>query len=358
MYGDLEISAVDVTVTLRNVTKPYTGADIEVSVDEAIDSVNDLTDTDFNVVTNQTVVNAGTYTFTVELADETKARNYKINVNGSHTLTVTKLNLAVTLQNVTDAEYNGNKHGITAANVVSVGTNVDGITANSFTFIYSDMINVGDYEYTAEIKDETLRGNYNLNVIGGNYKIVPTKITINLKNYVETYGNCNFTVDVYDAILSIEGTYGNLLSKSDFAPKYVESLRKAGIYTYEVEIANVEKSKNFTVTLEDGNFTINTRKLAVVFTGLELTQREFNELYGGDEYAANFDVSASVSLSTATPVANGDSFRVISAVAEGLGDNILGLYTIANYELTNADCYEFVNLDGATPLTARLKILN
>lgn len=358
VYGDLEISAVDVTVTLRNVTKPYTGADIEVSVDEAIDSVNDLTDTDFNVVTNQTVVNAGTYTFTVELADETKARNYKINVNGSNTLTVTKLNLAVTLKDVENAEYNGNKHGITAANVVSVGTNVDGITANSFTFIYSDMINVGDYEYTAEIKDETLRGNYNLNVIGGNYKIVPTKITVNLKNYVETYGNCNFTVDVYDAILSIEGTYGNLLSKSDFAPKYVESLRKAGIYTYEVEIANVEKSKNFTVTLEDGNFTINTRKLAVVFTGLELTQREFNELYGGDEYAANFDVRASVSLSTATPVANGDSFRVISAVAEGLGDNILGLYTIANYELTNADCYEFVNLDGATPLTARLKILN
>ncbi len=357
-YGELEVTAVEVTVTLRNVSKPYTGADIEVTCDEAIESVNVLEETDFTVTLNQEVINAGRYTFTVSLADEQLSKNYIVKFGGSNKLTVTKLNLAVTLKNVAGAEYNGKAHTATAANVLSVGANVDGITAASFTFTYTQaMLNVGNYTYGAEISDETARGNYNLIVTGGAYEIVPADITVTLKDYEETYGNCNFTIDVYDAIVSMDGSGAALLGKSDFAPKYVESLRIAGDYSYEVEIADVEKSRNFNLEIEGGDFTINKRKLVIVFTGLELTRSEFDEGYGGDEYADDFDVTYSVSLSTSTPVANGDSFRVIRATAEGLGDNILGLYTIADYELTNEESYDIVNLDGSTPITARLKII-
>ncbi|MDE7083966.1 MAG: hypothetical protein K2O81_01830, partial [Clostridia bacterium] len=359
VYGDLEITAVEIGLTLRNVTKPYTGADIEITADEAIERVEILEDTNFTVTFGQAVVNAGTYAFNVDFADKQLAGNYVLKIDGSNVLTVTKLNLTVTLKDVEDAEYTGKAQTVTAANVINVGANVDGITATGLTFTYSEaMTDAGDYVYGAQLADETLRGNYNLIVTGGSYTIVPTEIEVTLKNYAETYSNTNFTIDVYDAIESIDGNCKALLGKSDFVPNYVNSLRLAGDYTYEVEIASVEKSKNFILSFNGGSFTINKRKLAIVFTELELTQDEFEELYGSDEYAPNFDVSACISLSTSTPVANGDSFRVISAFAEGLGYNmLLGLYTIDSYELTNNDCYDFVNLDGETPLTARLKII-
>ncbi|MDE6849829.1 MAG: hypothetical protein K2J54_00730, partial [Clostridia bacterium] len=57
VYGDLEITAVEIGVTLRNVTKPYTGADIEITADEAIERVEILEDTDFKVTFGQAVVN-------------------------------------------------------------------------------------------------------------------------------------------------------------------------------------------------------------------------------------------------------------------------------------------------------------
>lgn len=372
-YGVLEIKAIAIEVTfVEGAQTDYTGSDINLAANAVIGLITKVNASsegaepqaeDFEVIFDGEVVNAGTYAFTVAIKSGNHPERYEISpAVGS--LTVNKLRLNVTLKNYTDdlaREYTGKAHKLTESDATvdqSAANNPDGITGRDLTFTCDEeMLNAGEYTYGAEITDETLRGNYTLNVVsGGEYVIVPAEITVTLKNYEETYGNANFTIDVYDAIESIDGGLKAMLGKSDFAPKYVESLRIAGNHSYEVEIADAVKRNNFNLSFDGGSFKINKRKLVVVFTGLELSEREFAEGYGSNEYATDFDITKCISISNSTPVANGDSFRVIYATAEGLGDNMLGLYTIEQYELTNENCYDFVNLDGETPLTAKLKI--
>ncbi|MDE6690963.1 MAG: hypothetical protein K2K04_03245, partial [Clostridia bacterium] len=368
-YGKLKVTAIAIKVEFINgLNVDYTGSDVNLTGDGVIGNIDYVKSTsegplplseDFEVIIDGEAVNAGDYPFTVVIKSESHPERYEIQpAVGS--LRINKLELEVTLKNYTGAqaqEYTGKAHKLSDADATVDQTpenNPDGITGLDLTFTGEELLNAGEYEYGVEITDETLRGNYKLTITGGAYEITPAEITVTLKNYEETYGNVNFTIDVYDAIESIEGGLKAMLGKSDFAPKYVESLRFEGDYTYEVEIANVEKSRNFNLTFEGGEYKIHKRKLVIVFAGLELSEREFAEGYGSNEYATDFDVTNCISISTSTPVANGDSFRVISATAEGLGDNLLGLYAIEEYELTNKDCYEFVNLDGETPLTAKL----
>ncbi|MCM1437714.1 MAG: hypothetical protein NC131_00685 [Roseburia sp.] len=357
-YGELEVTKADVEVVLKDAAKNYTGADIALSASDVIDSVTVLDESKFAVTFEGAVINAGKYNFEVVFNDEKLAANYTLNVSGSNVLTVNKINLAVLLKNEDAAEYNGRAQTVTAANVLSVdGTNPDGIVASGFTFTYAEvMLNVGDYTYGVEISDGNIRGNYNLTVTGGAYKIIPTEINVTLKNYEETYCNTDFTIDVNKAITEITGKHAALVTKADFVPEYVDELRYHGEYTYGVELSDAVKKGNFKVKTTGGNFKINKRKIELTLSNLEISAEDYKE--GFDETATDFDVTYNISLSSGSSLANGDSFRVIKAYAEGLGNMAIALYRIENYELSNEDNYEFVNLDGVTPIMAEIVVVD
>ncbi len=390
VYGNLEITAAEVTVTLKNVTLTYTGRDAALTSDDFIDVIASdaaFDGSEFAVVIDGEAVNAGEYFFTVKFKSEEEASNYSLKIAGSNVLTIKKANITVKLQNALGKKYSGVAQTATVADVLSVSANPDGLTAADLTFVYQvEMLNVGDYTYGVRITDRTLSGNYEVATEGGNYQIVPAEVSVTLKNYAVTYNNANHVINVFDAVKLLEGDGAALLSKNDFAVVYTDDLHlandcleplKAGeiydgetrvigtttykvitksVYTYGIELKDLAKSVNFDITIkEGGEFKINKRKLTITFANLEMSRQDFDEGYNGD-YEESFDVTYNISVSNLTPLADGDSFVITSAIAEGDGIGNLELYSIAEYTLSNEGCYEFTNLDGVNPVTAKLKI--
>lgn len=362
-YGELEVKPAKIRVTFDGTGNiDYSGSAISLTgamLINSVESVNDPTGTvkpakdDFDVIFDGEVRNAGKYLFTVAVKGDKNPERYELVFAGDNTFTVNKIALNVTLKNYEGAaaeEYTGKAHTASLADVTSIGVSPNGeITADRLSLTYPEqMINVGTYAYGVCITDETLAGNYVLNVTGGNYEITPAKITVTLQNYETTYNGTANTVNVLQAIKNISGTASELLGKSDFNAVYEQELRLAGAHTYKVEITDREKSKNYTVAIapDTGNFNIKKRSLTFTATNVYMSKQAYQE--GGYADAITLNVEAYVSVSANTPLAAGDSIVITEAVAqrEEEGSFTFVLYAVT-CTLTNADCYEFTNLTGS-----------
>lgn len=377
-YGKLEIKAVEIAITFNeNINKDYTGRDITLSGNDVIGEIKNAhpssegtlpaTD-DFVVIYAGEAVNAGTYTFTVEIKAGSHPERYVV-PSKSGSFTVNKLSLAVTLKNCTGAlakEYSGEAYEPDendAAVDASAENNPDGITGYDLTFDYPVMLNAGTYTYGVKITDETLRGNYKLVFERGTVVITPADITVTLKNYTKTYNGKAYTVDVADAVISIKDAAGNdstLLSARDLAPVYTEELRLAddAAYSYTVGVADGAKAKNFNITKKNGEFKIDKRKLTFTVANVYMSSQEYNEMYV-NEYS--IDVTENVSVSMNTPLADGDQLIVNGAVAERTDLSLMTFYLNAfvegEIELTNRDCYEFTNVTGDESKSASVQLI-
>lgn len=396
--GELKVKQIDVTVTLAgDLRKSYLGVELSLEADDVIDEIKCdafISGEDFEVIFYETVLNAGKYAFEIKIKEDSNPEVYNLKVEGQKILTVEKLGLTVELESYVgeDAkEYTGKAQKLTY-NDITVGDNPDGLTAEDFEFDYTeDMKDVGTYKYGVKFADEETARNYDLRFEKGNYEIVPAKVTVTLKNYEKIYNGTAYAVDVFDAIESIKDDSGEdsgLLSRSDFEVKYLQELRLAnGIvkpveegevydgktveidgaqykvitddsYSYSVELTKKTESGNFEITVEGGSYVIKKRKLTFTLSTFYISKIDFDEGFGGDYEAYGFEVSANVGLSSTTSLAQGDELQINSALAQGEGNGFIALYMLDDYTLTNADCYEFTNLNGTSPVYAKLEIFD
>lgn len=368
VYGELEVKAVEIKVTfVEGANTDYTGDDISVTGSAVIGSIELVNAPsggalpnaeDFDVLFDRVVIDAGSYSFTVEVKSDKHPERYDIK-SGVGRLKVNKLKLNVTLKNYTGAQakvYTGEVQTASASDITVVGN--DKISRNDFTITYQrEMLNAGSYTYGAELKDETVRGNYELTYSGGNYEITAADIVITLKDYVQTYNGKAYTIDVADAVVSITdaaNVASTLLKAGELSPKYVQELRLAGDKKYEVEVADSVKAKNFNITISGGDFTINKRKLTFTVANIYMSKEEY-EMYSSDY---KIDVAENVSVSVNTPLAEGD--QLVVKIAEAERQNLetmtflLNAFRDGEIELTNKDCYEFTNINGTTPASVQL----
>lgn len=396
--GELQVKQIDVKVTLASdIKKSYLGVELSLDADDVIDEIKCdafLSGEDFEVVFYETVRNAGKYAFELKIKEDSNPDVYNLKVEGQKILTVEKLRLNVELESYTgtDArEYTGKAQKLTY-DALTVGDNPDDLTAEDFRFDYTeDMKDVGTYEYGVKFADEEKAANYDLQFEKGYYQIIPAKVFVTLKNYEKIYQGTAYTVDIYDAIESIKDEYGEdsgLLSRSDFEVKYLQELRLAnGIvkpveegeaydgktveidgveykvitddsYSYSVELTKRTESGNFEITVEGGSYVIKKRKLTFTLSTFYISKIDFEEGFGGDYEAYGFEVSANVGLSSTTSLAQGDELHINSALAQGEGNGFIALYLLDDYTLTNADCYEFTNLNGTSAVYAKLEVFD
>ena len=402
VYGTLRITPKTINVNLKeDINTTYRGQNGNISItnNSVIDTVESdkFGINDFAVVFDGEVVNAGEYPFEIVLKDADIAANYAINPVGANVLTVTKLVLNVKLENYatekvdgeifdgTAKEYTGKKQEVPKNSVSelddSIENNPDAIGKTGFTFTSDkEMLEAGVYYYDAEIADENLRGNYTLQYTKGVYEIIPAKITVKLQNYVKTYNGTTYTVDLMQAITGIKNSAGNeseLLQKTDFRIIYNQQLRLANnylevlrdgedyegdiytddvtgvtykvltdrVYNYGAELTDTAKRDNFDIRIEGGEFRINKRLLTFTATNIYMSKKDYGE--GGYADSWEIEVKDYVSISPNTPLADGDQLKIVSATAEKefMDSTAFKLYAL-DYELTNAGCYEFTNVNG------------
>lgn len=404
-YGTLEVIQIEVKVTLKSDIKvTYKGGDFTPDEIETIESIERtltpdgalaLSADDFTLAFTETVVrNAGEYGFTLSLDDA----HYKVEYAGEQKFTVGKRKLEVTLKNYTGeqaSEYTGAEQELPTAGITLEGA-PDEIAKSDFEFVCDEkLLNAGTYKYGVALKDETKAGNYELSVNGGaadaksDFEIVPAELTVTLADFEKIYSGKAYTVDVIQAVLSIKDSQGNdsaLLDKDDFKVKYNQELRLVNhylevlgdgeiyegriepvngvnykvltddVYTYSVEVADKEMSKNVTLTVTGGTFKINKRKITFTLDNVYISSQDYKS-YG---YAnrTEFEVTDKVSISSHTPLGEGDELTIVKAVAEreDFDSNTLYLMAIDEFVLTNAGCYEFTNATAAQPVAAQLII--
>lgn len=341
-YGTLTVKAVEVTVTLQNVTKDYNGSQLVVTATDAVTGISNtaLKTGDLTVTPDRTVLNAGTYSYSVSVADRKKAANFEISFAGSNGITVNKAVLNVTLEGVT-AVYSGKVQTATAANITNISANYDGINKTNLTFTYSEpILNAGDYTFSVELTDERLGGNYELNVAPAKYTVKPLDVNVTLKNYTATYGNTEFKIDAIDAV---EGISTDLLNANDFRSRCNAEIRNAGDYTYTMELIDAAKRKNFNIA-GSGKFTVNKRSLVITLQDVVMTSDEYDNSFDDSIRDYVFDVTNNVTVSGT--LADGDvlTFNVVLAefYTESSGAVNDAFISIKEYDfnLTNSGNYD------------------
>ena len=359
-YGTLEVTLAAVQVTLNPVTVTYNGNVIRIAATDAIATVSNglIGKDDFEVVYNRAVKNVDVYNYTVKISSEETARNFILTA-GTGVITVEKSELQITLGNLTQ-KYSGTAKTADTQGMTILGDNPDGLTAADFKVVCNaEMKNAGTYSFGAEIADKELAKNYALTVTEGTLTIEKLGVEVTLKDYTKVYKGSAYTVDVADAITDISCEGGAaLLNRSDFAAVYNNELIKAGNFTYGVEISNRERANNFDLTIANaggsGSFEIAKRKIVLKLDEVRVSQDEYDNKGSTGDY----DVSKFISVSTDTPLAEGDTFIVTEAWATGDGFGKVELYLMDVYVLDNADCYEFVNYNGSNmAITAALVVI-
>ncbi|MDE7087096.1 MAG: hypothetical protein K2O67_02775, partial [Clostridia bacterium] len=262
-YGELKITACEITVTLKNFTEDnaftYNGKEVLISADDAIVSItpaNSAKKSDFKVVPDETLKNAGTYSYNVEIADEEYAENYEITCSGG-TVTINALPVTVTLKNYV-FEYSGKAVEIDIADAAQINTPL--LNAGNLKLQLAEIINAGDYTYGVGFADGFGgAGNFDLTAVGGKIKVTPLSVNLTLKNAVKEYDGDEY--DLTEDTLVLGEDSGLITDLSAFTATYIEGGDRgnAGTYHYTVALDN----ENFRFNSAVGTVTVNKR--AVTF---------------------------------------------------------------------------------------------
>ena len=395
----------------------YTGEKQSLQLDKAITLTTTAPDNlisaaDFEIVCDKELVNAGTYTYTVRYKG--KAANFDFgNDEAQGHIRINKKELLVNVAsfvNVAGAAEDGFilynaltytgydyanlylNNGVWKRDNISVVTaNYHNFTGDDFRFVYSgEMKNVGTYNFGVEFANSAYNDNYTvtMQVGGGIMQIVPLDLTVTLKDFTGgdafIYNGKKADIDVNSAIEKIElaNTVGEsvaeiitelggveaLIGKNEFSvytPTDIIMVKgnedAYGNFTYDkydysVEIAAKLTSRNFNVNCvnadgeEGGKVEVHKRKIAITLGDLVVSSLV------ADSYNSRFLVTNLVSVSGATPLAEGDYIVITEAYADGSDVD----YTMAldpgsfTYTISNEICYEF----DFTNTTAHVTILS
>lgn len=304
--GSLTVTARELNVMLNSYkgvsAKEYTGevqsvTAADVKVDTPSEGNPDaVAGGNFSFDYSGVMLNAGMYTYGVQLTDETLRGNYSVTFErGEYEIVPAKI--TVTLQNY-EKTYNGTTFTVDILQAVTAikdgaGNDSKLVTKNDFTVKYNQELRLANNYFELLTNGETYEGDiYTDEATGNRYKVLT-----------------------------------------------------AQVYTYEAELKDNSQSGNFAFTFVGGEFKINKRLLTFTATNMYMSKQFYED--GGYADSWELEVKDCVSISPNTPLADGDQLKIISALAEKeFSDSTeFKLYTL-DCELTNNGCYEFTNVNG------------
>lgn len=377
--GNIEITRLSVTVTLKNYSSVYNGTNFTFTAEDAISTSSELLKPDmFNPSSTDGMKNVGEYSYTVTYVGEADEDNFDITYEGGK-IVITPYEITVTLFNVS-REFNDKPYVINAASASgSDYTLVEGTYVKSGDIYSADMdyVNIkvdfvsgtqytdpGEYSFNAKFAfTEAAQGdittninkNYILTVEGeGKLTITKYRLTIKLKDKSFDYDGKVKTITSSEAIEFPSETIPVQKEAANFDVVINGTVRDAGTYTYTV----VPNSKNGNyagnyielIIENEGHITVNKKTVTVelkeltgVYTGLPQYISE------EEEFIKSFkDLPASGSDAEPTQVTKGD-FRIKYYAT--MVDAGTYKYTV---ELINASLlknYDFVIGDGEYEIT-------
>ena len=277
----LTITQAPLTVTAVGGTKVYDGSvatssSFSIIVDGLVngETVSQLGSPRYTgaATTNK---NVGEHKLEVSFAQNDVNKNYSITyVAGSYE--ITKCDLLVSVVS-TSKVYDGKTGGsfsITASGLVT-GETVANLGTPTYGGSAQSAKNVGVYELTVALAQNTYTNNYNITYIDGTYEITPKEITITATNVSKTYdgqtgGSFDFTVSGL-----VSGEAKTVLGTATYTGAATAG-KDVGSYEYSVVVAG---NDNYSITsITGGTLTINKRSLTVKPTA---TSKTYDGQIGG-----------------------------------------------------------------------------
>ena len=358
---------VDITVTnVSNIT--YDGevhAPTATYTDVNGATVNAVTKItkDGSIINATDVKNAGAYTLTASLKDDT---NYvwadtTTTADKTYNWTINKAKATLTTSNVSNITYDGVVHAPTATYIDVNGTEVDAvteITKDGTVINANDVKNAGAYTLTASLKDDTNYVWADTNKTDDktyNWTISKLKITVKVTNSEQsaTYSgkeptiNTDTTVTLTD---SGDSSAPSFVSKELSFSVTKETGANVGTYalTPTVEAKSGYSVDNYDITCPTGTFTIKTAALTV-------TANSENITYGDDKPTFSVSYDGFVNNETESVLGGSPAFA-----CDYVRYGNVGTYSITPDGLTS-DNYEIAFVNGMLtvnkkPITATISL--
>ncbi|MCR5296474.1 MAG: hypothetical protein K6E17_03600, partial [Clostridiales bacterium] len=288
------------------------------------------------------LVGEDTLNYTLVRAEGENVGDYAIAItlgsNPNYTVTETGNTFHITPKPVTlKADELSKVYGSEDPTLTAVPDGLVGEDTLNYTLVRAEGENVGDYAITVTLGSNP---NYTVTETGNTFHITPLAITITADDKTKTYDNDETTDPELTATVTgaIEGDEVNYTLAR-------EEGQNAGEYT--ITVTNGE-NPNYTVTVEDGTFTIETLNTVVV----TITEHSGRFVYDAENHTVSgYDVAISDPLYTEA------DFRFIgtaSVTAKDVGTYSMNL-TPANFANTNAnfDNVTFVIEEGEMVITPK-----
>jgi len=282
-FGTTSISKRDVSISCGSGTKTYDKKSYSVSSVSITSGSLALTDK-LSVTEYSSFKDSGTYEnnltikFTNKESGEDVSNNYNV-TKESGTITINKVNLTVTLENLV-VTYDGKPHKNEFA--ISSGELVEGDTISASycpEFVDAGTYDNGDFKIA--IKDENnLDNSKNYNVTLANTKDVLTinkrPITITSLDKEKVYDGKSIRSTFADDESYYSVTSGELAEDEYIEFSYLNDVTDVGVYPIQSEIVIRHKqgdekdkendtivTKNYDINYINNNFTVNARQITI-----------------------------------------------------------------------------------------------
>ena len=219
------------------------------------------------------VKNAGIYTVTAAITNESNRKNYSLS-NDSKTFTINALSIGVNWTNFR-VEYNGSAQ-MPGASYTGVGS--DGELPITVTLTQGTAINVGSYNATATISDSTLSKNYKILNETKLFEIYKKTITVSWTDYSggTTYDGQDHTPTVSNTVLCGSDTLKVTVVANTGNGLVNGKAINVGSYTATASVDQGD-SNNYKLENSTKNFTIVAKTITVVIK-LTLNGDTYSEL--------------------------------------------------------------------------------
>ena len=280
--GTFTIAKLPVTVQIVNADKTYGEADptFQLSAESKAVLVNGDSLADLGTITYTRVPGETVGSCAISGSADGQSKNYDVTVaDGS--LTINKRKVTVKVADSAKTYGNADPSFELAAESKAVLVNGDSLTdLGVITYTRAPGEDVGSYTISGSADGQSK--NYTVTVDTGNLTVNKRKVTVKVADATKTYGTADPTFDLNTDAQDVL-VKGDQLSDLGTITYTRVSGENVGS-SYAISGSADGQSKNYTVTVDDGNLTINQRKVTV-------TADSFKKQYGDDDPQLTYQVT-------------------------------------------------------------------
>ena len=262
-YGKLTVTPYNLSLTVVNDYRElkYDGSVQTVAPDVLIiagmPAGDMLAYDDLEVAYSASIVNAGTYSYTLRFKDVRKANNFTFR-SPEGKITVDKCEITLNLNYPEDFTFDNQPKSLTSETVIQsisyAGTLEDLGLLNKSDFVLefnyaekpcSEVRRAGEYKCPVAFANASVAQNFRSDGYEFTFMVNPADVTVTLRNYTYTYCGSEYALVASDAVI----VSGAVLKADDFVLEVVggATITDAGTYNYTAEIADSEIKNNFNV---------------------------------------------------------------------------------------------------------------